>query len=376
MLPPPFVDIRGSTMNIMSIPFLCRWTACMPSRHREEPANVSRSDASVRSESANLRIVRMLISRWCWACRRRLCQRSWYTPRIGPLIQDRSASTTSLSRPAQALLALRPARLLARATAGVCPEASPRPVTRPCRSLATTSYRQLQWVGPPLTGDSYQRDLLKPPPPFATRPPPSPFGRASLTLSVFPSRSLPLRASIAFWASASLVISTNPKPLGWPVSRSVTILTCPTVRCVSKSERTDCSGPKTEVPYKDVLHLFLPSGFDGRLIGAGGTKTIGRRSNTANSIAQCSMPSISFSGGAGAVGLWSKLNERSQFSITCFTSEAYGRFFCRLGRGRDCSGSVRAPHRPTEPVPNPDSVSPLEPHTRRPVTASTGLRSR
>src|ERR1019366_640863 len=47
------------------------------------------------------------------------------------------------------------------------------------------------------------------------------------------------------------------------------------------------SGPKTEVPYKDVLHLFLPSGFDGRLIGAGGTKTIGGRSNTANSIAQC-----------------------------------------------------------------------------------------
>jgi hypothetical protein len=72
------------------------------------------------------------------------------------------------------------------------------------------------------------------------------------------------------------------------VSRSVTILTCPTVPCVSKSERTDCSsGPKTEVPYKDVLHLFLPSGFDGRLIGAGGTKTIGGRSNTANSIAQC-----------------------------------------------------------------------------------------
>src|ERR1035441_3990824 len=55
--------------------------------HREEPANVSRSDASVRSESANLRIVRILISRWCWACRRRLCQRSWDTPRIGQLIQ-------------------------------------------------------------------------------------------------------------------------------------------------------------------------------------------------------------------------------------------------------------------------------------------------
>src|ERR1035437_5305309 len=31
VLPPRFVDIGESTMNIMSIPFLCRSTACMPS---------------------------------------------------------------------------------------------------------------------------------------------------------------------------------------------------------------------------------------------------------------------------------------------------------------------------------------------------------
>ena len=33
------------------------------------------------------------------------------------------------------------------------------------------------------------------------------------------------RAAMAFPASASPVISTKPKPLGWPVSRSVTMLT-------------------------------------------------------------------------------------------------------------------------------------------------------
>jgi len=54
-----------------------------------------------------------------------------------PRLTGGSASTTSLSRPAQASLALRPAELLARPTADSCPEASTRPVTRPCRSVAT-----------------------------------------------------------------------------------------------------------------------------------------------------------------------------------------------------------------------------------------------
>src|SRR5713101_5867577 len=48
-------------------------------------------------------------------------------------------------------LALRPARLLARPKADFCPEASTRPVTRPSRSVATTSYRQLHgWILLPL----------------------------------------------------------------------------------------------------------------------------------------------------------------------------------------------------------------------------------
>ena len=54
-----------------------------------------------------------------------------------PRLTGGSASTTSLSRPAQASLTLRPARLLARPIADVCPEAPTQPVTRPSRSVAT-----------------------------------------------------------------------------------------------------------------------------------------------------------------------------------------------------------------------------------------------
>src|ERR1700686_2533116 len=64
-------------------------------------------------------------------------------PRGLPRLTGGSASTTSLSGPAQASLALRPARLLARPKADFCPEASTRPVARLGRPVATTSYRQL-----------------------------------------------------------------------------------------------------------------------------------------------------------------------------------------------------------------------------------------
>src|ERR1700736_4284470 len=72
-------------------------------------------------------------------------------PRGLPRLTGGSASTTSLSRPPQASLALRPARLLARPKADFCPEASTWPVTRPSRSVATMSYRQLHgWILLPL----------------------------------------------------------------------------------------------------------------------------------------------------------------------------------------------------------------------------------
>src|ERR1700733_12693057 len=54
-----------------------------------------------------------------------------------PRLTGGSASTSSLSRPAQASLALRPARLLARPKADFCPEAPALPVTRLSRSVAT-----------------------------------------------------------------------------------------------------------------------------------------------------------------------------------------------------------------------------------------------
>src|SRR5258708_37569098 len=57
-------------------------------------------------------------------------------PRGLPRLTGGSASTTSLSRPAQASLALRPARLLARPKADFCPEAPGQPVTRLSRSVA------------------------------------------------------------------------------------------------------------------------------------------------------------------------------------------------------------------------------------------------
>src|SRR5258707_11429160 len=72
-------------------------------------------------------------------------------PRGLPRLTGGSASTTSLSRPAQASLALRPAGLLARPKADFCPEASAQPVTRPSRSVAITSHRQLhEWILLPL----------------------------------------------------------------------------------------------------------------------------------------------------------------------------------------------------------------------------------
>jgi hypothetical protein len=62
----------------------------------------------------------------------------------------------------------------------------------------------------------YRRDR-PPPPPLPRNPPPpdarSVFGRASLTFSARPSRSVPFKAAMARSPSALSLISTNPKPL-------------------------------------------------------------------------------------------------------------------------------------------------------------------
>src|SRR5690348_2323442 len=92
----------------------------------------------------------------------------------------------------------------------------------------------------------YQLLRRKPPPPPPER---SVLGRASLMLRALPSTVTPFRAAIAFSPSLSLSISTNPKPLGCPESRSVQMLTRPTVPWGSNSERTVCSvAPKLRLP--------------------------------------------------------------------------------------------------------------------------------
>ncbi len=99
-------------------------------------------------------------------------------------------------------------------------------------------------IGAVTIRSGYQR-LLPKPPPLAR----SPFGRASLTFRQRPSRSVPLTAVIAFSPSPSFAISTKPKPRGWPVSRSVTMLTLSTVPWVSNNARTDSSeAPKLRFP--------------------------------------------------------------------------------------------------------------------------------
>src|SRR6266478_10040455 len=67
-----------------------------------------------------------------------------------PRLTGGSASTTSLSRLAQASLALRPAASLARLKADFCPEASTWPVAQPGRSVASMPTDKLHgWIPPP-----------------------------------------------------------------------------------------------------------------------------------------------------------------------------------------------------------------------------------
>src|SRR5215475_7064372 len=83
---------------------------------------------------------------------------------------------------------------------------------------------------------NYQR--LRPPPPPPLRSPPNPdrlsWGRASLTVMLRPSNSVPFRAWIAFWASALELISTKPKPLDRPENLSMIIRADSTVPCAVK----------------------------------------------------------------------------------------------------------------------------------------------
>src|SRR3990167_9144021 len=102
------------------------------------------------------------------------------------------------------------------------------------------------------TLENYQ---LRPPPPLPPRsprypppppPPPPPrercsIGRASLTVSERPPKSLPFHISIAFCASSSEVISTKPNPLERPLILSMMITALSTAPACEKASLSSAS---------------------------------------------------------------------------------------------------------------------------------------
>jgi hypothetical protein len=87
-----------------------------------------------------------------------------------------------------------------------------------CGARATAAAYQ-RWRPPPRLPRSLPPNFLPPPPPSRGA-----IGRASFTVSGRPSKSTPLNFAMASAASFSVDISTKPKPLLRPVSRST--MTC------------------------------------------------------------------------------------------------------------------------------------------------------
>src|SRR5262249_40821308 len=108
--------------------------------------------------------------------------------------------------------------------------------------------------------------LPPPPPPNPPRfPPPllGSIGRASLTVNARPSCSVPFNLAMASFASASVDISTKPKPLLRPVSRSVMIFADSTVpNAANISEREVSLIEKGKLPTYSFLFICFPS-FEG-----------------------------------------------------------------------------------------------------------------
>src|SRR6185503_3061544 len=104
---------------------------------------------------------------------------------------------------------------------------------------------------------AYQRP--RPPPPPRLPPPPD-RSWASLTVSVRPPSSRPFSWSMACLASCSLPISTNAKPRGRPVSRSITILVSATVPHWLNTSRSSSSVVLNErLPtYRRLPIVILP----------------------------------------------------------------------------------------------------------------------
>jgi hypothetical protein len=104
---------------------------------------------------------------------------------------------------------------------------------------------------------AYQRLLCRPPP----AAPRSALGRASLMVKVLPSRSVPFKAAMALSPSALSLISTNPKPLACPVSRSGDEADTIYIAMYCKHGPNRLFGrTETEVPYEYIFHLCFLSG--------------------------------------------------------------------------------------------------------------------
>ena len=130
-----------------------------------------------------------------------VANRMWLssTPRISVCVTFSVAKKhlhTMQICPSSTLPRLRHLRLCQFSFLDLKPRSSPR-----SRPLLRSCYRRLRPGPPPLGRSPLGRSV---------------FGRASLTFRVRPSTSLPLRAAIALTASSSLLMSTNPNPLGFP----------------------------------------------------------------------------------------------------------------------------------------------------------------
>jgi len=105
-------------------------------------------------------------------------------------------------------------------------------------------------------------------PPPAPPPPPNPrfsrgaIGLASFTTIVRPSNALPFSSWIAFCASSSELISTNPNPRDLPENLSIMITADPTVPTPEKKLRRDSSVVSHESPptnnFVAILYHLLP----------------------------------------------------------------------------------------------------------------------
>jgi hypothetical protein len=103
---------------------------------------------------------------------------------------------------------------------------------------------------------TYQRLFCRPPPPLLPRypPPPDPrsaFGRASLTVSALPSRSVPFKAAIAL--SPSELESNTSGLSGIPVGDDVDAINI-AMYCERGSNRLFGSA-EAEISYKNILHF-------------------------------------------------------------------------------------------------------------------------